>query len=190
MKTCPECLAENPLSALFCSACDTVLEERFYLRSITFCTALAVALHGMLVALDFYPRFSIAEVFVFATVLLLVVYPACKLHQKWLRPERPIGREMLSVYGDRWGRLMFSGLLVYSLYSLLRRPTSLGGLLNLLRPETATPLALFQTVRAWISVGLTFGILGVVLLIIASQGLVFFDFRIANTLRERYRIGQ
>jgi hypothetical protein len=185
MKTCPECSAENPLTALLCSACETVLEESFYLRTITFCSALAVGLHGVLVALGFYARFSVAEVFVLATALLLVIYPACKLHQKRLRPDRPIGREMLSVHGDRWSRFMLTGLLLAFVYFPVHRPPSLTGLLNHLSPATATPLAVFQTVRAWAGVGMAFGAFVIVLVIIRSQGLAFFDFRIANTWRER-----
>ncbi len=183
MKLCPECSASHDISAVLCSACGAVIEEPFYLRSIALSSVLGVVLHGVLRALGFYARFSIAEVFIFATFLLMVLYPAAKLHQKRLRADRPIVREMLSVHGDRTSRLMLSGLLLFGAYYTVRLLTS-GGVLELLRPELSSPQDIFLTLRAWVVVGMSLVGYGLVLCIVRSQGLAFFDFRIEHTWRE------
>jgi uncharacterized membrane protein YhaH (DUF805 family) len=183
MKFCPQCSASHDISALLCSACGAVMEEPFYQRSVGFCVVLGVVLHLVLRALGFYERFSILEVFTFSTFLLMVLYPAAKLHQKRLRSDRPIVREMLSVHGDRTSRLMLSALLLLGTYYTVRLLTS-GRVLELLRPEFSSPQSIFLTLRAWVVVSMSLVGYGLALCIVRSQGLAFFDFRIEHTWRE------
>ncbi len=181
MKRCSQCEVPNGLPELFCGACGQVLEESTYLRAIAICSALSVATHGVLRLVGVYTRFSVAELFVLATFFLMVLYPAYKLLQKRREPERPIGREMLSVHGDRWSRVILLALLVLGA-SFLLKPNSLGLI-------AGKPLIVhegFKALRYWVS--LSVGVVGyaVALIIVWTQGWAFFDPRVEHTYRGRF----
>ena len=179
VKTC--CDGAYPSHALYCSQCGEALEETHYRLWIVLTLLAAVAVEWWLAATGVLVRFRWPEVLMLEVLLLQFAYPLAKLAQKARNRERPVLREMATVFADRWSRILliaawvFIGLLWAR---VLPRSTALGK--NLIDPSDA---ALRQLL---VRIDLA-GFAVASALILASQGIRFFDLRVPNTLSPRHR---
>lgn len=179
VKTC--CDGAYPLQELYCSQCGEALEETHYRIWIVLTLLAAAAVEWWLAATGVLVKFRWPEVFMLEVLLLQVAYPLAKLAQKARNRTRPVFREMATVFADRWSRILFIAAWVFVALLWARivpRSTALGK--NLIDPSDA---ALRQLLVRIDLAGFTVASA----LIIASQGMRFFDLRVPNTLSPRHQ---
>lgn len=177
-KTC--CGGHYPLGDLFCDECREALEETHYRLWIVVTFGAAAAIEWLFAHGGVLREFRATEAIMLGTLLLQLAYPLAKLVQKLRDPERHVLREMGSVFADRWSRVLFISAWIYvGLLWSGRLPKSPVGAGNLVDPSDA-PLraALVTTSLAGFAI--------VSALLLADQGLRFFDLRVANTYRQRH----
>jgi hypothetical protein len=177
-KTCSSCGRAFGLESVVCVPCEEVLENGHYLRWITVTSVMAIGAVVWMMRSGILDGFSIAQAFKIEAALLLVCYPAAKIVQKWREPERPVLREMGSVFAGRSDRIMVLCLLAFAL-------------LLAIGPLRPTPRAAGAREGAWILDGISWfvalGGLAACVAIVIDQGKSFFDLRIRNTYVERFR---
>lgn len=179
VKTC--CDGAYPLHELFCTQCGEALEETHYRMWIVVTLVAAAALEWWLAATGVLIKIRWPEVLMLEVLLLQLAYPAAKLVQKVRNPARPVLREMASVFADRWSRILFIAAWVFVALLWARLvPRSAGLTKNLVDPSDAGVRHLLVQLDM-----IGFAIASA--LILATQGIRFFDLRVPNTLSPRYR---
>lgn len=179
VKVC--CDEAYPLHDLFCAQCGEALEETHYRLWIVVTTVVAAATVWLLAHSDVLVKFRWPDVLILEVFLLQIAYPAAKAFQKMRDPERPVLREMASVFADRWSRVLFIAAWVFIAMIWLRvvpRSTVAGH--NLVDPSML-PL------RTAISTVSFAGFAVTSALVLVDQGPRFFDLRSSNTASPRRR---
>ena len=122
MKHCPKCRTAYADEVIVCPICEEVFEDSTFLLLIAVTTLVAVLGTWLLMRSGVYDAFSLTEVFAWEALLLILCYVPLKIAQKIHRPQRPVIREMVSVYSSRIGRLMMFALAIYTLWALTDMP--------------------------------------------------------------------
>lgn len=182
VKRCGECKRHYPLQAIVCLECEEILEENSYLKFVWISIALSLVADLALVQLGVLQRWRIAEVLQFTGFLVFVGYPLWKVVQKIREPERPILRELGSIYTGRFDRALITTMLL-AVALVWLDVIDTGGVATsklLVNPEHVPIVRMFA---------LTLMIIAIVssIAMIIDQGLSFFDPRVKNTYIARER---
>ncbi|MBI2375795.1 MAG: hypothetical protein HYV07_17495 [Deltaproteobacteria bacterium] len=161
------------MEEVLCVSCDAVLDDRNYTVVALACVVVAGAIELSLVGAGLLEKLRLLDLVMISAALIMLAWPAFGLLRWVQNRERPVLRELASVYSERFERGLIVGMFVFlALAAFDALP------FGPITPTGADPrLAPASKLMRWVLL-----YLGPVeaALIVLSQGPKFFDFRIKN----------
>lgn len=180
--TCTECGSILEPGQLACSGCGDLPEEATFLRWVWIGIIPAAALHFILGRFGIEGSGFLRETFMTLSLVVLPGYGVTKIVQKLRDPSRPVLDEAVSVFSDRFGRVLLIVLVVVAAWYVVPAVylTAAG---FKFRPSTPEPLWFTRYVQLRWLVMCFVSVFG--LFAILRQGPQFFNPYVRSTYERR-----